>query len=370
MPKPNIKIMLSGGGTGGHIFPAVAIANAIKKQYPMAEILFVGALGRMEMEKVPHEGYEIIGINIAGVQRRITYKNLLLPYKIISSIISCRTILKKFQPNIVIGTGGYASGPLLRTAANKGIPTVIQEQNSFPGLTNRMLAKKAKIICVAWEGTEKYFPAAKIRLTGNPVRSEIIDIKDKRTTASAFFGLNPNTPTLLAVGGSLGAKAINEGVKHNLELIKEKKWQLIWQTGNSYAEEAESALKQLNYPGAKTYPFIQKMDFAYAMSDIVISRAGAIAISELCCVGKPVILIPSPYVAEDHQTKNARKLTEKNAAIMISETEIATKLPRELSHLMENDTERNEMGEAIKALAITDAAERITKEVTKLLEND
>ena len=286
----NIRVILSGGGTGGHIFPAVAIANAIKAAAPQAEIRFVGAKGRMEMEKVPAAGYPIEGLWISGLQRRLTADNLLFPFKVISSLYKARKIIKSFKPDVVIGTGGYASGPTLRAASGAGIPTLIQEQNSFPGITNKMLAAKADIICVAYQGMEKFFPASKIKLTGNPVRSDIEFSNISKSETLAQFGLQEGKTTLLVVGGSLGARTINQSIEAGINTLAEAGIQLIWQTGKNFAPQASKALAPYEGKGFITMPFIKEMDKAYAAADIVVSRAGAIAISELCITGKPSIL--------------------------------------------------------------------------------
>ncbi|MBU1719533.1 MAG: UDP-N-acetylglucosamine--N-acetylmuramyl-(pentapeptide) pyrophosphoryl-undecaprenol N-acetylglucosamine transferase, partial [Bacteroidetes bacterium] len=304
-----------------------------------------------------------------GFQRRFTLKNISFPFKVIGSINKAKKIIREFQPDLVIGTGGYASGPVLRVAARKGIACVIQEQNSFAGVTNRILGKRVQKICVAWEGMEKFFPAEKIILTGNPVRSEVISITGKREKAAAHFGLNPDVPTILAVGGSLGARAINEGIAAITALVKEKGWQLVWQTGKLYADQASELLNNSDSKGIVTYPFITEMDLAYAMADVVISRAGAIAISELCCVEKPVILVPSPYVAEDHQTKNAMALVAKSAAVLVKDEEVHEKLGDAITHLMQNKELQNSLSTSIGKLAVADAATRIANEALKLIEN-
>ncbi|HET6993259.1 MAG TPA: undecaprenyldiphospho-muramoylpentapeptide beta-N-acetylglucosaminyltransferase, partial [Bacteroidia bacterium] len=302
---PPLKFIISGGGTGGHIFPAIAIANALKSKLPDSEFLFVGAEGRMEMEKVPAAGFKIEALWISGLQRKLTLSNLSFPFKVISSLSRAKKILKKFRPDAVIGTGGYASGPMLRVASKSGIPTLIQEQNSFPGITNKIFAKKVNRICVAYDGMEKYFPKEKIVFTGNPVRQDILNLEGKRPRGQEMFGLDPTKMTLLVVGGSLGAKAINESMESGLQKFVEKNIQVIWQTGKPFYPKAEAAVKPFNGKGIVATEFISKMDYAYAASDVVISRAGAGAISELCLVRKPCILVPLPTAAEDHQTKNA-----------------------------------------------------------------
>ena len=314
-----LKVIISGGGTGGHIFPAVAIANEIKKMVPDAEFLFVGAEGRMEMEKVPAAGYKIVGLWISGLQRKLTLANLSFPFKVISSMFKALKIVKEFQPDVVIGTGGYASGPTLRAASGKGIPTLIQEQNSFPGITNKILSKKVNKICVAYEGMERFFPKEKILFTGNPVRQDISGVSNKREEAITFFGLDANKKTILIIGGSLGARVINEAIGAGLEDFNKNNIQIVWQTGKGYIETARS--QAANFPIAKVFDFISRMDLAYALADVVISRAGAGAISELCIVEKPCILVPLPSAAEDHQTKNAMALVNKQAAILVKDIE-------------------------------------------------
>ncbi|MGY8988836.1 MAG: undecaprenyldiphospho-muramoylpentapeptide beta-N-acetylglucosaminyltransferase, partial [Flavobacteriales bacterium] len=314
-----LKVIVSGGGTGGHIFPAIAIAKSLDRKIDDIELLFVGAKYRMEMQKVPESGYKIEGLWISGFQRSFSSRNLLFPFKLISSLIKSTKIIRNFQPDLVIGTGGFASGPLLYVATRKGIPSVIQEQNSYPGITNKLLAKSVQKICVAYDNMERFFPKEKLILTGNPIRKEILDFSDKREKGKNFFGLHNGRITILVVGGSLGAKTINESVNNNLEEFKKNKLNLIWQTGVSYENQAKESVKSINESGIKSYKFIKKMDLAYAAADIIVSRAGAIAISELCYVGKPVILVPSPNVAEDHQTQNAQSLVNKNSALMVKD---------------------------------------------------
>ena len=361
-----LRIILSGGGTGGHIFPAVAIANEIKKLVPTAEILFVGALGKMEMEKVPAAGYKIIGVHIAGLQRKFAFSNFKLPFLIIKSLLKTRKIIKEFQPDVVVGTGGYASGPLLRAATNKGIPALIQEQNSYAGITNKILSKKVSKICVAYEGMEKFFPKEKIMLTGNPVRQDISNIEEKRNEAFSFFKLDPNKKTVLVVGGSLGAKAINEAIGAGLQKFADNSIQLVWQTGKIYFETAKQKTKGFENKNITATDFISRMDLAYAFADVVISRAGAGAISELCIVQKPCILVPLPTAAEDHQTKNAMSLVNKNAAILIKDTEATKILVNKAIELINNSTEQQTLKTNIKQLAFFNSANVIAKEVLKL----
>lgn len=362
----NIRIILSGGGTGGHIFPAVAIANAVKELSPTAEILFVGAKGRMEMEKVPAAGYPIKGLWISGLQRRLTADNLLFPLKVISSLYRARKIIKAFKPDVVIGTGGYASGPTLRIASRAGIPTIIQEQNSFPGITNKMLAAKADAICVAYPGMEKFFPATKIKLTGNPVRHDIEFNNVSRSEALHQFQLDASKPVLLVVGGSLGARVINQSIHANLAQLASANIQVIWQTGVHYADLAAEAVKQLNVNGITTMAFIKEMNKAYAAADIVISRAGAIAISELCLTGKPVILVPSPNVAEDHQTKNAMALSTRDAALLVKDQDAQSELVKTVIKLASDTEKLKNLSRNIQAMAIHNSARQIANLVFEL----
>lgn len=366
--KP-LKIIVSGGGTGGHIFPAIAIANAIKQLKPDTEFLFVGAEGKMEMEKVPAAGYKIEGLWISGFQRKLSLDNLMFPLKVISSLIKAKRILKTFKPSAAIGTGGFASGPMLQVAASNNVVTVIQEQNSYPGITNKILSKKVDKICVAYPGMEKFFPENKIIMTGNPIRQDIQEIEGKREKGYTTFGLNKNKKTILVIGGSLGAKTINESILTCLNSFEKNNIQLIWQTGKGYYQTAKEAVKKHEQSGIKAFDFIQKMDEAYALADIVISRAGASSISELCVVKKPCILIPSPNVAEDHQTKNAMALVNKNAAILVKDTEARDKLCNEALQLINDDTKRNTLSENIGALAYKDSAMTIAKEVIRLIES-
>lgn len=362
-----IKVIISGGGTGGHIFPAIAIANALKNKAADIDILFVGAVGRMEMEKVPKAGYRIIGLKIAGFQRKLTLKNLSFPFKLICSLIKARKILNDFMPDVVVGVGGYASGPLLRAATGKGIPSLIQEQNSFPGVTNKLLAAKVNKICVAYDNLEKFFPKEKIYFTGNPIRQDVINISDKRPAALKHFGLSADKLTLLVVGGSLGSRTINESISDSLTLIADNNLQLVWQTGKQYIETAKKHVANYENKGIKAFDFINEMDLAYAAADIVVSRAGAIAISELCAVKKPVILVPSPNVAEDHQTKNAMALVNKNAAIMVKDIDAGKLLGKSIIDLYNNKNLQQELIKNIAELAVTDASDRIAEEVLSLV---
>lgn len=364
--KP-LKIILSGGGTGGHIFPAVAIANEIKKLVPHVDILFVGAMGKMEMEKVPNAGFKIIGIPIAGLQRNlITLANLKLPYLLLRSLLKTKKIIKEFMPDVVIGTGGYASGPLLRAAVNKGIPALLQEQNSYAGITNKILSKKAGKICVAYEGMEQFFPKDKILLTGNPVRQDIHDTKLKKNEGLDFFKLSANKKTILVIGGSLGARTINEAIGANLQKLVDQNIQLIWQTGKTYYQLALDQSK--SYSNDAIYPleFISRMDLAYAAANIVISRAGASSISELCNIGMPSILVPSPNVAEDHQTKNAMALVNKHAAILVKDYEARDKLIDVAVDLLNNNAHQVTLVNNISQMAFQNSANVIAMEVLKL----
>lgn len=366
-PLRSLKIILSGGGTGGHIFPAIAIANAIKALRPDAEFLFVGAEGKMEMEKVPAAGYKIEGLWISGFQRKLTMSNLVFPFKVISSLIKARKILNTFKPDVVIGTGGFASGPMLQVAAKMGIPTLIQEQNSFPGITNKILSKQVNRICVAYSGMEKYFPKEKILLTGNPVRQDILSLEGKRDRGLEQFGLIRDKKTILVIGGSLGARTINESILSCLDTFEKNNIQLLWQTGKGFSETAKQAVKKYEGNGIKAFDFIQKMDYAYAVADIVISRAGASSVSELCILKKPCILIPSPNVAEDHQTKNAMALVTYNAAILIKDTEAHEKLCSEAVALINDAEQCHKLSENIARLAFQDSANVIAQEVIRLI---
>jgi UDP-N-acetylglucosamine--N-acetylmuramyl-(pentapeptide) pyrophosphoryl-undecaprenol N-acetylglucosamine transferase len=362
------KVIISGGGTGGHIFPAIAIANALKSKFDV-DILFVGAKGRMEMEKVPAAGYPIEGLWISGLQRKITLKNLLFPFKVLASLSRARQILKKFKPDVVVGVGGYASGPTLKAAVRLKIPALIQEQNSFPGITNKLLAKSVKKICVAYDGMEKFFPAEKIVITGNPIRHEVVKIAGRKKEASAFFGLDDHKKTVLVVGGSQGALAVNKAVQKQLEQFVRDDIQLIWQTGKYYHPQAVEAVAKIKSKQLKAVAFIDRMDLAYAMADLVVSRAGAIAISEICAVAKPPIFIPLPTAAEDHQTKNAQALVEKNAALMITNQAVETDLYPAILDLMSNDGKQTELSNNLRKLARPLAADQIADEIMALINN-
>jgi len=358
---------MSGGGTGGHIFPAIAIANAIKAMSPDAEFLFVGARGRMEMEKVPQAGYEIKGLWISGLKRELNFSNLLFPLKIAVSMWKAYRIVKSFKPDIVIGTGGYASGPTLRAAGFLKIPTAIQEQNSFPGITNKLLADKALRIYVAYEGLEKYFPAGKLILSGNPIRQDAVDIAGKRGDGASYFGIDPHKTTVLVVGGSQGARSVNQAVKTFISTLAGNNLQLIWQTGVAFEAEAKRVVQPFEGQGLKALAFINRMDLAYAAADIIISRAGAIAIAELSVVGKPVILIPLPTAAEDHQRHNAEALVNKGAALMIADNQLKEKLSTEVIALSTNTDKCRALGNAIATLARPYADKTIAEDVLKLI---
>jgi UDP-N-acetylglucosamine--N-acetylmuramyl-(pentapeptide) pyrophosphoryl-undecaprenol N-acetylglucosamine transferase len=357
------KFILSGGGTGGHIYPAIAIANELKSRFPEAEFLFVGAKDKMEMQKVPQAGYPIKGLWIAGLQRRLTFDNALFPVKLINSLWKSRQIIKEFKPDVVIGTGGFASGPLLQMANSAGIPTVIQEQNSYPGITNKLLSKKANAICVAYENLERFFPKEKIILTGNPVRQDLIDVDSKRTEGIAHFNLDPNKKTILILGGSLGARRVNQLIEKELDFFASQNVQLLWQCGKLYFEE----YKKYNSSNVQVMAFIERMDLVYASADIVVSRAGASSVSELCIVGKPVIFIPSPNVAEDHQTKNAKSIAEKNGAILIREAELDATFESTFLDLISNESKRLELSQNIKNLALPNATAAIVAAIEKLI---
>ncbi|MTE26519.1 undecaprenyldiphospho-muramoylpentapeptide beta-N-acetylglucosaminyltransferase [Winogradskyella ouciana] len=360
----NYKFILSGGGTGGHIYPAIAIANELKSRYPNAEFLFVGASDRMEMDKVPQAGYKIEGLWISGIQRRLTLKNLAFPFKLMTSLMRSRNIIKTFKPDVVIGTGGFASGPLLQVATSKNVPSLIQEQNSYPGITNKLLGKKVETICVAYEGLEKFFPKEKIRVTGNPIRKDLLEVKSKHIEGKDAFTLIHSKHTLLVLGGSLGARRINELVESNLEFFEAQNVQVIWQCGKLYYDR----YKQYNeLKHVQVHAFLNNMDMAYAAADVIISRAGAISVSELCIVGKPVIFIPSPNVAEDHQTKNAKAVADKNAAILIKEGDLDTEFENQFSELITNEEKRKELSKNIETLALVNATNDIVDEVEKLL---
>lgn len=365
--KKNIRIIISGGGTGGHIFPAVSIANAIKEQHPEAEILFVGAEGRMEMQRVPAAGYQIIGLPVAGFDRKHLLKNISVLIKLMKSQIKARRIIKEFKPDAAVGVGGYASGPTLKVAGSMGIPTLIQEQNSYAGVTNKLLAKKACKICVAYEGMERFFDKGKIILTGNPVRQNLLNQQMSREEAIRSFNLDPTKKTVLIVGGSLGARTINNCVLNGLDQIRQSGVQFIWQTGKFYINEAKEKVGHAeNYPMLHTTDFITDMAAAYNAADLVISRSGAGSISEFCLLGKPVILVPSPNVAEDHQTKNALALVAKDAALYIKDAEASEKLLKTAIETVQQPETLKKLSTNIAKLAFKDSANTIAEEVWKL----
>lgn len=365
MANKKLNILISGGGTGGHIYPAIAIANELKVRFPDANFLFVGAKDRMEMEKVPAAGYAIKGLWISGVQRKLTLANLSFPFKLLSSLWKAKQIIRKFKPDVVIGTGGFASGPVLYMAEQKGIPSLIQEQNSYPGITNKLLAKKAKSICVAYDKLERFFPAEKIVKTGNPVRQDLLDVASKREEAISYFKLDDQKKTLLIIGGSLGARNINIHMGASIEWLQKLGIQVLWQTGKLYFEDYKNYNK---LEGVQVHAFISSMDLAYAASDYVVSRAGASSISELCIVGKPTIFIPSPNVSEDHQTKNAMAIVENDAALMVPERDLDNF--QTVFEGLHNDSKmQQDLSEQIKKLALPKATSDIVDQIEKLLTN-
>jgi UDP-N-acetylglucosamine--N-acetylmuramyl-(pentapeptide) pyrophosphoryl-undecaprenol N-acetylglucosamine transferase len=359
------KIIIAGGGTGGHIFPAIAIANAIKKMAPQTEFLFVGAKGKMEMEKVPQAGYNIKGLDIAGFNRSSLIKNIGLPLKLVKSFFQVRQIFKSFQPTAVIGVGGYSSFPVLRFAQSKGIKTFIHESNSFAGKANRMLAKNATKVFVASDGMEKFFPAQKIMITGNPVRSSISKSRVTREEGIEFFGLDATKATILSIGGSLGAKSINEALDKNIDAFEQNNLQLIWQTGKPYAAKGKE--RAAGKKNIWVNDFITQMEYAYAAADMVISRSGAMAIAELCVVKKPAVFVPFPFAAEDHQTVNAQNLVNKNAGILIKDSEALHELVPAILGLSRDVEKQNELKNNIGKLGIINADEVIAKEILKLI---
>lgn len=371
----SMKIIISGGGSGGHIFPAIAIANEIKRRSPEADILFVGAEGRMEMSKVPAAGYAIKGLPIAGLQRKLTpsniVKNLQLPFRMMRSRRLVMAILQDFQPDVVVGVGGFASEPTLKAAAKQGIPTLLQEQNSYAGLTNRLLARRAKAICVAYEGMQRFFPKERIVFTGNPVRSDIEQMSATKAEGCAHFGLDSQRRVMLSVGGSLGARSINEMLLSHLHFFRENNVQLIWQTGQWMFDRAKAAVESAGVgEWVKVHQFISRMDMAYAAADVIVSRAGAIAISELCIVGKPVVLIPSPNVAEDHQTKNALALVDKGAALMVKDDSCNSLCLPLVKELLESTDKRQAMSAAIRKLAVYGAAGKIVDQIERIVKQN
>ncbi len=361
------RLIVSGGGTGGHVFPAIAIADAFKRRHPDAEILFVGAKGKMEMERVPQAGYPIEGLWISGFKRELSLDNLSFPFKLISSLCKARGILKRFKPDVVVGVGGFASGPTMRKATSLGIPVVIQEQNSFPGVTNKIVAPKAAKICVAYENMERWFPAEKIVMTGNPLRNNVVSVEGKHDEGARFFGLDLQKPIILLVGGSQGALGVNKGVSAKLAMFKDVDYQLIWQTGKHYVEQAKKEIADLGLEDkVKPIVFIDKMDLAYACANVVVSRAGAMSISELSLVAKAVVFVPLPTAAEDHQTKNAQSLVDKNAAIMVKNDETQEKLLPTVFDLLKDKEKICEMQKNIAKFARPNAAEDIVNEIDKI----
>ncbi len=361
------RVVISGGGTGGHIFPAVAIADEIKKRNPSVEILFVGANGKMEMEKVPAVGYKIVGLDIVGFQRKFTFSNFSLPFKIVKSLMNARSILKEFKPQVVIGVGGFASGPTLQAATYLNIPTLVQEQNSFPGKTNKILSKKVTKICTAYEGLDKFFPKDKIIETGNPVRFEMVQIDGKRDEAFQFYNLDSSKKTILIIGGSLGARTLNESVIPFISELQNQNIQLLWQCGSYYYDSLKEQIDKIDMHGINMLKFINRMDLAYALADVVISRAGAISVSELCLIQKPTILVPSPNVAEDHQTKNAMALVSKNAALLVKDSESKSKLIPTVIDLLDNENQQEELKVAISKLGKPNATSTIVDEIEKIV---
>jgi len=363
----HIRVIISGGGTGGHIFPAISIANAIREARPDSDILFVGAEGRMEMEKVPAAGYRITGLPIAGIKREWSLDNLSFPVKLVRSLRKAANVIREFRPDVAVGVGGYASGPLLFVASLRGIPTLVQEQNSYPGITNRILSRRAAAVCVAYEGMERYFEKAKIVFTGNPVRNDIINLEGKRSEGGAYFNIDPGRKTLLVVGGSQGARSINRSICDGLQAFISAGLQVVWQTGKTFYPEAKAAAERLNSDGIRVYDFITRMDYAYACADVVVGRAGASTVSELCIVRKPSILVPLPTAAEDHQTRNCSALLSRNAALMVRDSEAATKLVAEAIRLMGDEPLRKQLSTNIAPLARPDAAKRIASQIFELI---
>lgn len=359
-----LRFIISGGGTGGHIYPAIAIANALKMRFPTAQFLFVGAQDKMEMQKVPQAGYAIQGLWIAGLQRKLTLDNLLFPFKLISSLWKSSRIIRKFKPDVVIGTGGFASGPLLQMANSRGIPTLIQEQNSYPGITNKLLSKKASKICVAYDKLDRFFPSSKLVFTGNPVRQDLLDVQGKRTEAMTHFKLDANKKTLLILGGSLGARRLNQLVEKELEFFESQGLQVYWQCGKLYWEQYQ---KYNDKVGVQVVAFIDRMDLIYAAADFVISRAGASSVSELCLVGKPTLFIPSPNVAEDHQTKNAQAVVAQEGALLLKESELDAQFEAVFGELIADESLQAKLRANIQKLAKPNATEAIVDEIVKLI---
>ena len=361
-----MRVLISGGGTGGHVFPASASADAIRKARPDAEILFVGAKGKLEMEKVPKAGYPIEGLWISGVQRKLTLKNLTVPFKLLASMLKAWRVIRRFRPDVAVGVGGYASGPTLEMACRMGVPALIQEQNSYAGVTNRLLGSKVNRICVAYEGMERYFPKEKVALTGNPVRDAIRNSRVGRVQGLAHFGLDPGKQTILVFGGSLGARSLNEAMARQRELLENQgEVQVIWQCGSLYIDQFRGS-ETAALPNVRIMPFIDRMDLAYAAADVIVGRAGALTISELCLIGKPVVLIPSPNVAEDHQTKNAMALVEKEAAVLVPDAEAGERIISKPLQILKDPDWAANLGNNIRQLAKPNAAEDIAREVLQL----
>ena len=360
------KFLISGGGTGGHIYPAISIADELSKSFISSEILFVGSKHRMEMKKVPERGYDIIGLWISGIKRKVYFSNLLIPFKILHSLIKSYLIIKRFNPDFVIGTGGFASGPILYIASKLRLPTLIQEQNSYAGLTNKILSNSVETICVAYDNMNKYFPVNKILFTGNPVRNEIFESKVSKKESDDFFKINRSSKVLLVLGGSLGAKNINEFISKNLDFFDNNKIEIIWQCGNMYYD----SYKKFNSKKIKVFPFIKDMNKAYCSADYIISRSGASVISELCIVGKPVVFIPSPNLAEDHQTKNALNIVNKNAAVMVKEKDLNDKFFSVFKKLINDESYSNELSKAINLLAKPKATIKIIEQIKSRLKNE
>lgn len=368
--EEELRIIISGGGTGGHIFPAVSIANALKAKRPDTRILFVGALGRMEMQRVPAAGYDIVGLPVCGFDRKHLWRNIAVLWKLAKSQLKARRIIKEFRPQVAVGVGGYASGPTLKVAGMMGIPTLIQEQNSYAGVTNKLLAQKAEKICVAYEGMERFFPAGKIIMTGNPVRQDLLDRQTDRNEAIRSFGLDPEKKTILIIGGSLGARTINQCVLSHLDLIRSSGVQFIWQTGKIYIDDARRRVAEAGeLPMLHVTDFISRMDLAYSAADLVISRAGAGSISEFCLLHKPVVLVPSPNVAEDHQTKNALALVDKGAALYVKDSEAQEKMLATAIDAVNDAPRLRTLSENIAKLAFYNSADRIADEVLALAAN-
>lgn len=362
-----LRVIVSGGGTGGHIFPAVAIANAIKESYPKAEILFVGAKGKMEMEKVPKAGYPIQGLWISGIQRKLSLQNLLFPIKLLVSLFQAYKIAKRFKPDLAVGVGGFAAGPLLKVATMMKVPSLIHESNSYPGITNKLLGKSVQKVCVAFDGMEKFFPKEKLVITGNPVRREILDSNDQRAEGYAFFNLDPAKKTLLIIGGSQGARSINHAIAGSLKEIADTGIQVLWQTGKSFVSSAKTKIEDLDTSSIQAHDFIYDMSKAYAVADLVVSRSGAMSVSEIALVGKPSILVPFPYAAEDHQTKNARALVNNEAAILVPDGKVSSDIAEAISSTISDERKLAEMGAKAQELGITNATELVMEQVNVLV---